>query len=305
VSTTLVPSDLDTIRFLSGAEPTLAGGTGSNHDSRKRGIAMILVFGSTGTTGRGVARHLIAGGIKPRLLVRDPVKAKEYAGKAEIVQGDLERPESLAAAMKGVEKMFLVSAGLNGSDLEIQAIDAARKAGVKHVVKLSVIGAESPVLTFSKWHAKVEKHLMANAYMWADTIRAQGAFYMPTSSGRWAAVDPADIGAVAATALTSAGHEGKGYTLTGPESMNAAQYAAVLSSVLGKPVKFVDVPPEAARDAILKAGIPPAYVDAILDLYAVMKAGKADVVTDTVEKVTGKKAGTFEAWAKRNAAGFQ
>ena len=281
---------------------------------------MILVFGSTGTTGRGVARHLIAGGVKPRLLVRDPEKAKEYAGKAEIVQGDLERPESLAAAMKGVEKMFLVSVGLNGSDLEIQAIDAAKKAGVKHVVKLSVIGAESPVLTFSKWHAKVEKHLMAsglkwtmvrpgsfmsNAYMWADTIRAQGAFYQPTGTGRWAASDPADIGAVAAKALTSAGHEGKGYTLTGPESMNAAQYAAVLSSVLGKPVKFVDVPPEAARDAMLKIGIPPAYVDAILDLYAAMKSGKADVVTDTVEKVTGKKAGTFEAWAKRNTAGFQ
>jgi uncharacterized protein YbjT (DUF2867 family) len=281
---------------------------------------MILIFGSTGTTGRGVARHLIAGGIKPRLLVRDPGKAKEYAGKAEIVQGDLGRPESLAAAMKGVEKMFLVSAGLDGSDLEIRAIDAAKKAGVMHVVKLSVIGAESPVLTFSKWHAKVEKHLMAsglkwtmirpgsfmsNAYQWADTIRAQGAFYQPTGEGRWAAIDPADIGAVAAKALTSAGHEGKGYTLTGPESMNAAQYAAVLSTVLGKPVKFVDVPPEAARDAILKAGIPPAYVDAILDLYAAMKAGRADVVTDTVEKVTGKRAGTFEAWARRNAAGFE
>src|SRR6266850_4841710 len=114
---------------------------------------MILVFGSTGTTGRGVARHLIATGNKPRLLVRNPEKAKEYEGKAEIVQGDLERPESLAAAMKGVERMFLVSAGLNGTDLEIKAIDAAKKAGVKHVVKLSVIGADSPVLTFSKWHA--------------------------------------------------------------------------------------------------------------------------------------------------------
>ncbi len=281
---------------------------------------MILVFGSTGTTGRGVARHLIAGGIKPRLLVRSPEKAKEYAGQAEIVRGDLERPESLVAAMKDVEKMFLVSAGLNGTDLEIQAINVAKKAGVKHVVKLSVIGAEHPVLTFSKWHAKVEEHLMAsglkwtmvrpgnfmsNAYQWADTIRARGAFYQPTGTGRWAAIDPADIGAVAAKALTSAGHEGKSYTLTGAESMNAGQYAAVLSSVLGKPVKFADVPPEAARDSILNAGIPPAYVDAILDLYAAMKAGRADVVTDTVEKVTGKKPGTFEAWAKRNVAGFK
>jgi uncharacterized protein YbjT (DUF2867 family) len=281
---------------------------------------MILVFGATGTTGRGVAQHLVGAGVRPRLLVRSPDKAKEFEGKAEIVQGDLEKPESLAAAMKGVEKMFLVSAGLNGADLEIQALEAAKRAGVKHVVKLSVIGAESPVLTFSKWHARSEKHLMgsglkwtmvrpgsfmSNAHMWAETIRTQGAFYQPSGSGRWAAVDPADIGAVAAKALTSAGHEGKAYTLTGPEPLNGAGYAEKLSSVLGKPVKFVDVPPEAARDGMLQAGIPPSYVDAILDLFATMKAGKADLVTDTIEKVTGKKPGTFEAWARRNVAAFR
>ena len=280
---------------------------------------MILVFGSTGTTGGEVARNLIASGIKPRLLVRNPDKAREFQGKAELVQGDLERPDSLAAAMKGIERMFLVSAGLHGTDLEIGAIDAAKKAGVEHVVKLSVIGAESPTLTFSKWHAKAEKHLMSsglkwtmvrpgsfmsNALMWAETIRSQGAFYQPTGEGRWAAVDPADIGAVAAKTLTAAGHESKGYTLTGPESLSGAQYAAKLSSVLGEPVKFVDVPLEAARDQILRTGIPPAYVDAILDLFAAMRSGKADVVTETIEKLTGRKPGTFEAWVRRNKAAF-
>jgi uncharacterized protein YbjT (DUF2867 family) len=281
---------------------------------------VILVLGATGTTGGEVARQLIAAGQKPRLFVRSPEKAQAFRGKAEIVQGDLGRPDSLRAAMQGVDKVYLVSAGVEGPALEAKAIDAAKQAGVKHVVKLSVFGADQPVLIFSKWHAQAERHLMGsglpwamlrpgnfmtNALTWAPTIKAQGAFYQPTGEGRWAAIDPADIGAVAVKALTTSGHEGKGYVLTGPESMSAAEYAAKLSSVLGKPVKFVDVPLETAKENMLKIGIPPAYVDALLDLFAFMKAGKANVVTDTVEKVTGRKAGTFEAWARRNIAAFK
>ena len=281
---------------------------------------MILVLGATGTTGGEVARQLIAKGQKPRLLVRSPEKAREFEGKAEIVRGDMDSKDSLVSALRGIEKLYLVSAGTNGIDLEINAIDAAKKAGVRHVVKLSVIGADAPALTFSKWHARSEKHLigsglawtmvrpanfMSNALMWAPTIKTQQAFYQPTGEGRWAAIDPVDIGAVAVTALTTSGHEGKGYTLTGPESLSGAGYAAKLSSVLGKPVKFVDVPPDAAKDGMLKSGIPPAYVDALLDLFAAMKAGKADAVTDMVERVTGRKPGTFESWARRNAAAFK
>lgn len=281
---------------------------------------MILVLGATGTTGGEVARQLIAKGERPRLLVRNPEKAGEFQGKAEIVAGDLDRPDSLAAAMKGIEKLYLVSAGSDIERLEGNAIDAARKAGVRYVVKLSVIGAESPVLTFSKWHAKAEKRLMdsglkwtmlrpgnfmSNSLAWAETIRSQGAFYQPTGEGRWAAIDSVDIGAVAVKALTTSGHEGKGYTLTGPESLSAAEYADRLSLVLGKPVRFVDVPPEVAGDAMLKSGIPPVYLDALLELFAFIKAGRADIVADMVEKVTGRKAGTFEAWVRRNLAAFR
>jgi uncharacterized protein YbjT (DUF2867 family) len=280
---------------------------------------MILVFGATGTTGGEVARQLIATGERPRLIVRDPAKATRFHDKAEIVQGDLDRPDSLAAAMRGVDKVYLVSAGPSGPDLEARAIDAASRAGVTHVVKLSVIGAESPVLTFSKWHARSEKHLkdsglawtmlrpggfMSNASGWAETIKSQGAIYQPTAEGRWAAIDPLDIGAVAVKALTTPGHEGKGYTLTGPEALSGAAYAAKLSAILSKTVTFVDVPPETARDSLLKAGMPSVYVEAIMDLLATMKAGKADAVTNTVEQITGRKAGTFDAWARRNAALF-
>jgi len=280
---------------------------------------MILVLGATGTTGGEVARQLIAAGHKPRLLVHDPGKAREYQGKAEIVPVDLARSDSLGPAMKGGERLYLVSTGESGPELEANAIEAAKKTGVKHVVKLSAMGAENPVLTFGRWHAQAEKRLresgltwtilrpgnfMVNALGWAATIKSQGAFYQPTGDARWAAIDPADIGAVAVKALTAPGHEGKAYTLTGPESLSASQYAATLSSVLGTPVRFVDVPPEAARDLMLKS-MPTVYVDALMELMAAMKAGKIDRVTDDVQKVTGRRAGTFAAWARRNIAAFR
>jgi len=281
---------------------------------------MILVLGATGTTGGEVARQLIAAGERPRLLVRNPDKAREFRGKAEIVQGDLDRPNSLLPAMRGIEQLYLVSAGTNGPELEAHAIDAATASGVRHVVKLSAIGADEPALIFAQWHAESERHLMSsglqwtmlrpgnfmsNSLGWAETIRSEGAFYQPTGEGRWAAIDPADIAAVAVAALTATGHEGKAYTLTGPESLSAAEYAATLSSVLGTPVRFVDVPLEAARESMLRSGLPPVYVDALIDLNAAMRAGKTDVVTNAVEQVTGRKAGTFAAWARRNIAAFQ
>lgn len=280
---------------------------------------MILVLGATGTTGGEVARQLIAAGHKPRLVVRDPAKTRAYQGKADIMVGDLARPDSLSPAMKGVEKLYLVSTGANGPELEANAVEAARKAGVKHVVKLSAMGADEPVMTFGRWHAQSEKRLresgvqwtilrpvnfMTNALGWAATIKSQGAFYQPTGDGRWAAIDPADIGAVAVKALTTPGHDGKAYALTGPESLNASQYAATLSSALGTRVRFVDVAPEAARENMLQV-MPAVYVDALMELMAAMKAGKIDRVTDSVEKVTGRKAGTFEAWARRNIAAFR
>lgn len=281
---------------------------------------MILVLGATGTTGGEVARQLIAAGHKPRLMVRNPAKAAAFQSSADVVQGDLDNPASLRAALTGVDKLYLAATGVNGQALEAAAIDAAKAASVRHIVKLSVVTAEDPKITFARWHAQAEQHLMAsglawtmlrptnfmtNAFGWADSIKSQGAFYQPTGDGQWAAIDPADIGAVAVKALTEAGHEGKGYTLTGPESLSAAGYAAILSKVLGKTVSFVDVPAAAAQDGMLKSGMPAEYVDALLDLLAVMKSGAAAGMTDTVAQVLGRAPGTFEAWATRNIAAFR
>lgn len=283
---------------------------------------MILVTGASGTTGGQVARQLIAAGQKPRLLARDLNKVRGLfpEGQAEIVAGDLSQPASLGAAMAGIERVYLASSGLEVDKLEGNAIDAAKAAGVKHVVKLSVMGADTPMITFAKMHAKSEEHIrrsglawtmlrpgnfMSNALNWCATVKTQGAFYQPTADGRWAAIDPADIGAVAVRALTTPGHEGKVHTLTGPESLSGGDYATKLSAALGKPVKFVDVPPEAAKDGMLQSGIPAAYVDALLELMAVMKAGHTNVVTDGVEKALGRKPGTFDAWVRGHLDAFR
>ncbi|MFP2905256.1 SDR family oxidoreductase [Pyxidicoccus sp. 3LFB2] len=280
----------------------------------------ILVTGATGTIGGEVTRQLIAAGVRPRLLVRDPAKARGFEGKADIVQGDLGDAASLERAMKGVEKLFLVASGVDGQALEAKAVDAAKKAGVKHVVKLSVFGAEQEGITFARWHRPVEKQIEASGMAWTHlrpinfmtnmmgnigSIKGQGAFYEPTGGGKTSVIDPADIGAVAVKVLTEQGHEGKAYTLTGPEALSSAEQAAVLTKTLGREVKHVDVPPEAAKQGMAGSGMPAPYVDALLDLLAAMKAGKTATVTDTVQTLLGRKAGTFEDWAKRHAAAFK
>jgi uncharacterized protein YbjT (DUF2867 family) len=199
-------------------------------------------------------------------------------------------------------------------------VDAAKKAGVKHVVKLSVFGAEAETLTFGRWHRPVEKRIEASGMAWThlrpvnfmtnmlgnvDSIKGQGAFYQPTADGKTSVIDPADIGAVAVKALTEPGHENKAYTLTGPDALSGAEQAAVLTKALAREVKFVDVPSEATKQALTGTGMPAVYVDALLDLLAAMKASKMATVTDTVQKLLGRKPATFADWAQRHAAAFR
>ena len=281
---------------------------------------MNLVLGATGNVGGEVARQLIASGDRPRLLVRNPDHARSFADTADVVRGDLSDPDSRRQALRGADKVFMVAAGTDTVALEGNVVDAAVAEGVKHVVKLSVISAEAPAITFARWHhASEEKvkasgiawtmlrpgNFMTNALGWADSIKSDGNISQPTATGTWAAIDPADIGAVAVRVMTTPGHEGKAYTLTGPEALDGAGYAAILARVLGKSVTFVDVPPDAAKQAMLGSGIPPEYVDALLDLLAAMKAGYTGAVTDTVQQVLGRPANSFEHWAQQHADAFR
>lgn len=277
---------------------------------------MILVTGATGTVGTEVVRQLIAAGHRPRLFVRDPARVSGLADRAEIATGDLDDAASVASALAGIDALFLLSAGLEGPRQERQIIDLVGRAGVKHVVKLSVMGAEQETITFGRWHRDNEKRLedssmawtflrpgsfASNALGWADTIRRDGVVYLPVGDGASAVIDPADIGAVAVVALTTPGHHDKAYTLSGPEAISVGQQARIIGEVIGRPVTHIDLPPAAARQAMLDLGLPEAYVDGLSELHAATRAGHTAAVTRTVDELLGRSAGSFERYVRRHA----
>ena len=143
---------------------------------------MTLVLGATGTVGGAVAREPIAAGERPRLLVRNPDQARAFAETAEVVRGDLEDIASLRAAMHDIDKVFMMSTGTNAVALEGNVVDAAVAEGITHVVKLSVISAEAPAITFARWHNAAEQKLKASGLAW--TMLRPGNFM--TNALGWA-----------------------------------------------------------------------------------------------------------------------
>jgi uncharacterized protein YbjT (DUF2867 family) len=284
---------------------------------------MILVTGSTGTIGAEAVKQLTALGVKPRALARNPEKARAMLGSsAEIAAGDLGDPEALDAALRGVERAFLIApVAENSVELQQQFIAAARRAGTRQIVKLSALGAEvdSPV-AFLRWHARGHQMLeasgipftelrpnsfMQNLLLVASTIVAQGAFYEPAADAKISHVDARDIVAVAVKALTEEGHAGKTYTITGPEALSFDQIAATLSAVLGKAVRYVSVPPADYKQTLMQYGLPEWQADAILALNAFYREGKGEVVTQTVAEVAKKAPISFDQFARDYANAFR
>ncbi|MBI3581310.1 MAG: NmrA family NAD(P)-binding protein [Nitrospinae bacterium] len=132
----------------------------------------------------------------------------------------------------------------------------------------------------------------------------QGSYYMPFGDGKIGYIDVRDVAAVAVVVLNGPGHEGKVYELTGPEILGVADVARVISAATGREFKYVDVPAEAARAGMIQHGVPAWYADSLLELYAGAKAGYAARLTDTVEKILGRKPRTFQQFAKDNASRF-
>jgi len=285
---------------------------------------MILVTGATGLNGRTLLRRLSARGVPARALVRSLARAEGLAAlpKVEVVEGDMARPDTLARALHGVDRAMLISSS-DPVMLDVQSsfIDAARRAGVAHVVKLSGIMPEldSP-FRFARMHGEIERrleasgmaftHLRAGEFMPAyfrqvPSIVAKGALFLPMEDARIASIDVGDIADVAAAALTTPGHEGKTYPLTGPEALTMAEVAERLSIVVGKPIRYVNVPPDDARKAQLAAGMPPYLVDALAELFAERRRGKEAQVWPTVQTILRRRPTSFAEFARNNAAAFR
>jgi uncharacterized protein YbjT (DUF2867 family) len=276
---------------------------------------MILVTGATGTNGRELVDELKKRRVPFRAMLRDANKRSLLPEGVEIVEGDFAKPDTVARALDGVDHAFLVSPSSEQSgELEKSFIAAAKNAGVAHVVKLSVIGADlHSTSRFQRFHREVEIELENSGMGWTNlrpnlfmqttlsykpTIVSQNAIFASAGNSRISAVDVRDIAAVAAVMLTEAGHEGKNYIITGPEALTHTEMAAHLSEALGKQVRYVDVPYSVTRDALLQMRIPAWQVEGIIELNDMYKRGEAAGVTDTVRSVAKKEPITFAQFAR-------
>jgi uncharacterized protein YbjT (DUF2867 family) len=145
----------------------------------------------------------------------------------------------------------------------------------------------------------------SNAFAWAETIKAQNTAYGALGETSLPAIDPEDIAAVAAAVLTTDGHAGKAYDLTGPESLTSTQQIEAISEAVGRPLKYVNVPDNAAREAMLGMGMPPRYVEAMIGLIQTLRGIGRLEPTGDVESIIGRKPRSFKQWAQENAAAFQ
>jgi (4-alkanoyl-5-oxo-2,5-dihydrofuran-3-yl)methyl phosphate reductase len=280
---------------------------------------MILVTGATGNVGSQLVPQLLDAGAKVRVLVRDPKKVAHLGDRVERATGDLDVPESLSAAMAGVERVFRV---VFSDQQHKHALEAAKRAGVKHIVELSTYEASfdearGTGLHHHGWDAELRASgldwtvlqpgmFMSNTLLWfAEQIKRQGAVHFPGGEGKVAPIDPRDIAAVAAAALTGTGHQGKSYRLTGPELLSMGDMTRILGEVLGKPLRYVDIPDAAFAEKMREGGTPPGVVDMIMETLSEIRTGEHAFRTDTVEKVIGRPARTFEAWCREHVAAFQ
>jgi len=287
---------------------------------------MILVTGANGLAGSTVIREFARQHSPVRALVRSRAKAQvlETLPSVELAEGDMQRPETLAAALSGVDRALLISSS-DSQMVETQSafIDAAKKAGVRHIVKLSGLNASvaSPFL-FNRMHAEIEGYLERSGVTWTHlrpsqfmpeylregpTIVAESAFFLPLEDAKLAPVDMEDIAKAAFALLHTSGHEGKRYEMTGPEALSMTEIAERISLAVGKTVRYVNIPPAERQRALLAARVPRYIADA-LDVQASERrkgaTGEAVVHPET-HTALGIRPTTFAEFARRDAAVFR
>lgn len=279
----------------------------------------VLVTGATGNIGSLLVPALVQSGVSVRALLRDEAKAEtlRYSG-VEVMIGDLDQPETLARAVEGVDTISLIT--WNGPTAEQQGknvIEAALKAGRPHVVKASAYGSEGSRLiqqieavdgalvasglpyTFIK-----PTFFMQNIMMAAQTISEGGAIYMPFKDGKVGMIDVRDVAEATHAVLTSEGHAGRDYVLTGPQSVSFHDVAKAFSETLGKEVSYVDVPPEAAKESMVGMGLPEWIVEGYLELFEGFAANWGDRTTGSVEQLTGHGPRSIKQFSSDFAAVF-
>jgi uncharacterized protein YbjT (DUF2867 family) len=277
---------------------------------------MILVTGATGTVGSELLALLAGRNVPVRAMTRDPAKAAFPAG-VEVATGDLDRPDSLDAALDGVEKVFVLPPGY-GPDGPVQERDlaaAAARAEVSHLVKLSTSGvtfdATDPISTGHRlgeqvvmraglpWTMLRPGTFMTYLYGYAPTIAAEHTMYVTEGDPVSAMIHPRDIAAVAAHVLTTPGHDGQVYTLTGGQALSPRDQADLVGRILGRPIKLVERSQAETQAEFDRLGWSGPRLEALLELKRQSAAWDWKTF-DTVERLTGKPPLTLHDWVHEN-----
>jgi uncharacterized protein YbjT (DUF2867 family) len=283
---------------------------------------LILVTGATGKVGREVVRQLAAAGAPVRALVRDPVGASPIRlPGVEIVIGDLAQPGTLAPALAGIERVFLLTpAHRDMLAYDTNVVDAAAAAGARRIVTVSVAGGPDSGTQIGRWHWAGEKKVessgldftflrpslyMQQALVYAKSIASSGTFSAPLGTGAVALVDARDVAAVAVRALTEDGHSRRIYDLTGPEAITFDELADAIGEAIGRSVSYVHVAPEYALKQMLSDGVPRWIVDDMLVLFASFREGYGAAVSDAIPRILGRPAGTIRQFASDYAQAFR
>jgi uncharacterized protein YbjT (DUF2867 family) len=284
--------------------PTLA--SGETEVAVTARVETVLVTGATGNTGSALLGLLAERGVPTRAMVRREGDAERvHPRPASVAVADFDDPAAIAAALEGVSHAYLVTP--SSPDAEAQQVrfaELAADAGVAHLVKLSQLGAaeDSPV-RFLRYHAAVERRirelglgytfLRPNLYFqgllnFRGSIATEGRFFAPIGDARVSAVDVRDIAAVAAAVLTEPGNVGRTYTITGPAAVTHAEIADAIGRAIGRPVEFVNVPPEVFASA-LSGLLPEWQIGGLVEDYAHYARGEAAEVHPTVGDVAGQE----------------
>lgn len=268
----------------------------------------ILVTGATGTIGSFVCEQLKEVNADFTALVRSEGKAKPFNEKGiRTVIGDLSDISSLENALRGIDKVFLLSATSPESPrLQGNLVEVAKAQGVKHIVKLSARGADlQSDIGIARYHALTEKDIqdsgmsytflqphsfMQNLVFEAESIKNQNAIFAPMADGKIGMVDARDIAAVAVKALTEDGHEGKTYVLTGAKAISFHDIANAFTFFLGREIKYIPVSAEDAHQGMLDAGMPEWLANDLTALNKIFASGQGSEISNDIEKVTGKRA---------------
>jgi uncharacterized protein YbjT (DUF2867 family) len=283
---------------------------------------MILITGASGTVGRAVLAEVARHGWRHRALYRSPQEAAKAPAGTEPVIADFADKASLAAVLRGVESVYLVCSPIPDLvQLEGNVIETSEATGVRRIVLNSALGAGDYPKSFPSWHRQVEEKLKSAAVaycilrpnsftqnvlaFYAPSIRAQGAFYMAMGGARTCYIDVRDIAAVAAKALRGGEHDEQTYELNGPEALTCAEVAEKISRHSGVTARYVDIPVEAQRKAMLEQRMPEWQVSALLELQEYYTSGHGGTVDGTLPRLLGCPSRTMDAFLVEHAAEFR